>query len=164
MTKGGKRMTDKEAIKTLKENVCAICAYGSQNMELCDIRGCDNRDAIKALELEYCGEAISRQAAIDALKIAYWDKDIQSEKDDPCIVDAMTDWAIRQVKALPPISPTRPKGKCKDCRHFEYNSVAKVDGIPLIVAHEICTKWGDGCKTSENGFCFMFEPQAESEE
>jgi hypothetical protein len=39
-----------EAYKTIKENLCAMCAYGSQCMELCDIRSCDNRDAIKALE------------------------------------------------------------------------------------------------------------------
>ena len=40
----------KEAIKTLKENCCVMCAYGSQDMESCNIRYCDNRDAIKALE------------------------------------------------------------------------------------------------------------------
>ena len=50
-------------------------------------------------------DLISRRDAIDALKIAYWDNDIQSAKDDPCIVDAMTDWAIRQVKALPSAQP-----------------------------------------------------------
>ena len=50
-------------------------------------------------------------------------------------------------------------GHCKDCRYFEYDSVAKVDEIPLIVAHEICNKWGDGCKTKEDGYCFLFEPQ-----
>ena len=50
-------------------------------------------------------------------------------------------------------------GHCKDCKYFEYDSVAKVDGIPLIVAHEICNKWGDGCKTKEDGYCFLFEPQ-----
>ena len=54
-------------------------------------------------------------------------------------------------------------GHCKDCKYFEYDSVAKVDGIPLIVAHEICSKWGNGCKTWEDGYCFMFEPQ-ESED
>lgn len=43
-------MTREEAIKTLKENYCAMCAYGSQDMDSCDIRSCDNRDAIKALE------------------------------------------------------------------------------------------------------------------
>ena len=43
-------MTNKEAIEILKENLCSMCAYDSQNMESCDIRGCDNRDAIKALE------------------------------------------------------------------------------------------------------------------
>ena len=45
-------MTREEAIKTLKENYCAMCAYGSQSMMSCDIRGCDNMDAIKALEQE----------------------------------------------------------------------------------------------------------------
>lgn len=54
-------------------------------------------------------------------------------------------------------------GHCKDCKFFEYDSVAKVDGIPLIVAHEICSRWGDGCKTKEDGYCFLFEPQEGSE-
>ena len=53
--------------------------------------------------------------------------------------------------------------RCRDCKYFEYDSVAKVDGIPLIVAHEICSKWGEGCKTNENGYCFLFEPK-ESED
>ena len=51
-----------------------------------------------------------------------------------------------------------PRLKCKDCKYFEYDSVVTADGIPLIVAHEICSKWGDGCKTSEDGYCFLFEP------
>ena len=50
-------------------------------------------------------------------------------------------------------------GLCKDCKYFEYDSVTKVDGIPLILAHEICSRWGDGCKTSEDGYCFLYEPQ-----
>ena len=58
----------------------------------------------------------------------------------------------------------RIMGHCRDCKYFEYDSVAKVDGIPLIVAHEICSKWGDGCKTMEDGYCFLFKPKVESEE
>ena len=50
-------------------------------------------------------------------------------------------------------------GHCKDCKYFEYDSVAKVDGIPLIVAHENCSRWGDECKTKEDGYCFLFESQ-----
>lgn len=57
-------MTTEEAIKTLKENMCAQCAYGS-DMENCDIRYCDNRDAIKTLEQEPCEDCVSRQAVID---------------------------------------------------------------------------------------------------
>lgn len=52
---------------------------------------------------------------------------------------------------------------CKDCAYFEYDVVKNVDGIPLVVAHEMCSRWGDGCKTKEDGYCFLFEPQ-ESEE
>ena len=36
-------------------------------------------------------DPIDRPAAIDALRLAYWDDNIQSAKDDPCIIDAMTD-------------------------------------------------------------------------
>jgi len=59
-------------------------------------------------------DLISRQAAIDALRVAYWDGNIQSAKDDPCIVDAMTDWAIRQVKALPPAQPEQQWIPCSE--------------------------------------------------
>ena len=62
---------------------------------------------------------------------------------------------------MPSVTPSRPKGLCKECKYFKYDSVAKVDGIPLIVAHEICNKWGDGCKTKEDGFCFLFEEGSE---
>lgn len=48
--------------------------------------------------------------------------------------------------------------RCKDCKYFELNSWAKTsEGIPIIIAHEICNRWGSGCKTNENGYCFMGE-------
>lgn len=51
---------------------------------------------------------------------------------------------------------------CKDCKFFEYDHFEKVhtgnsNYVPLIVAHEMCTMWGKGCKTSEHGFCFLAE-------
>lgn len=51
--------------------------------------------------------------------------------------------------------------RCKDCKYYELNSWANVNGIPLIVAHQICKRWGEGCKTDENGFCFMGEKVTE---
>ena len=51
--------------------------------------------------------------------------------------------------------------RCNDCKYYESDVWAKVNGIPLIVAHQICKRWGDGCKTDENGFCFMGEKVAE---
>ena len=70
-------------------------------------------------------DSISRRAAIDALKKAYWDKNIQSTRKDPCVVDAMTDWAIRQVKALPPTEPERKKGKWIKHEHGYWTFVNK---------------------------------------
>lgn len=46
--------------------------------------------------------------------------------------------------------------RCKDCKHFEYNHLYIIQGIPVL-GHEVCNAWGDGCKTNENGFCFMAE-------
>ena len=49
--------------------------------------------------------------AIDALKKAYWDANLQSAKDDPCVIDAMADWAIRQIKCLPSAQPESKQGQ-----------------------------------------------------
>lgn len=46
--------------------------------------------------------------------------------------------------------------RCKDCKHFEYDHPYIIQGIPVL-GHEVCNKWGDGCKTDENGYCFMAE-------
>ena len=102
--------------------------------------------AIKALEQEPCVDAISRQAVMEICN-EEWDSDL----------------IVERIGQLPSITPQPKTGHCKECKYFEYDSVAKVDGIPLIVAHEICKKWGDGCKTKEDGYCFLFEPK-ESEE
>lgn len=50
-------MTREEAIKTLQDNICATCAYGS-TMDKCDIAYCDNRHAIKTLKEPKKGEWI----------------------------------------------------------------------------------------------------------
>ena len=49
---------------------------------------------------------------------------------------------------------------CQDCKHYELDHWERLEqfgGIPLIVAHHICMKWSDGCKTDPNGYCFMGE-------
>lgn len=90
-------MTKEEAIKGLKENLCSLCAYGSQNMDSCDIRGCDNRDYIKALE-QQPSDCVSRQAVLDkAWDVPYDGKYIQ-------VVD------VGDIQELPPVTPTRKSG------------------------------------------------------
>lgn len=50
-------------------------------------------------------DLISRDEVIGKLKKAYFDKNLQEAKNDPCVIDAMTDWAIRQVKEVPSAFP-----------------------------------------------------------
>lgn len=47
--------------------------------------------------------------------------------------------------------------RCRDCKHFLSDYWEVVNGVPLIVAHEICDFWGDGCKTKEEGWCCAAE-------
>ena len=79
------------------------------------------------------------------------------------MTDELKQWEYDRGYAKGKADALEKIGHCKDCKYFGYDSVAKVNGIPLIVAHEICSRWGDGCKTKEDGYCFLFEPQ-ESED
>ena len=94
---------------------------------------------------------ISRQDVVKAVD-KHMNEDGTLDDDITCILEE-----------VPPVTPQPKVGRCKDCKYFEYDSVAKVNGMSLVVAHEICSKWGNGCKTKEYGYCFLFEPQ-ESEQ
>lgn len=94
-------------------------------------------------------DLISRQAAIDALRVAYWDKNIQSAKGDPCIVDAMTDWAIRQIKALPSAQPEIIR--CNSCKYWT-QSTGEMKGYGLGRCD-----FHDADLVACNGFCYWAE-------
>lgn len=68
------------------------------------------------------------------LRVAYWDDSIQSAKDDPCIVDAMTDWTIRQIKALP--SAQTEIIHCKDCKYYSSMNKETKTGICNLIMHQ----------------------------
>ena len=116
-------------------------------------------------------DTISRQAAIDALKVAYWDNDIQSAKDDPCIVDAMTDWATRQLKALPSAQPRITLESAIDYLHSigwmqEHDRTLTESAQPEIIRCKDCKffvsdmEWceaDDEHPTSPDAFCSWAE-------
>lgn len=53
-------------------------------------------------------------------------------------------------------TPTIDLVRCRECKHFHYDMPYVIQGIPVL-GHEVCDFWGDGCKTSENGFCSYAE-------
>ena len=88
-------------------------------------------------------QLISRQAAIEVVQKRH----MMLSKEKVLL--------INDLEKLPSAQPEIVR--CKDCKHFEYDHVENINGIPLIVAHEICMRWSDGVKTSENGYCFLAE-------
>lgn len=50
-----------------------------------------------------------------------------------------------------------PVIRCRDCKYFETDHFQNVSGVPLILAHNICKRWGYGFKTNQNGYCFLAE-------
>ena len=102
---------------------------------------------------EPCEDAISRTAALNTLDT------MDKALDENRTVEEYKELLRECYEQLPPVSVAEKVGRCKDCKYFEYDNVAKVDGIPLIVAHEFCSRWGRGCMTIENGYCFLYEPQ-----
>ena len=86
---------------------------------------------------------ISEQAIVDVLSKGYWDKSLQSAKGDPCVIDAMIDWAIRQVKAIPSTDkwiPVSEKLPDKD----KYNRGSVWERSVLVTAY---FKWDDAKHT-----------------
>lgn len=115
------------------------------------------------------GELISRQQAMDAIKEAYENdemfdgyehriQELPSIQPDPDHWKEVCKMHLETVKRLMAIvNRQQAIIRCKDCKYFEYDYVANVNGLPFIVAHEVCTKWSDGVKTSEYGYCFLAE-------
>ena len=52
-----------------------------------------------------------------------------------------------------PAADVQPVVRCKDCKHFHLDYFGEVNGVNIIVAHEICDLWASGCRTMQNAFC-----------
>lgn len=155
--------------QTLKDLGAECIAKRDENGNLIPLGSIDSLPSVsqkQEIPID-CSDSICRADAIKLVKSYIHEIITESGVDKNSHTNKiLTDIVKFLAFELPSVS-TEKTGHCKDCKYFEYDSVAKVDGIPLIVAHEICSKWGDGCKTREDGYCFLFEPQpykGESEE
>lgn len=93
-------------------------------------------------------DTISRKAAIDVIEQCK-----TARASDGEIYVAKIN-ALMKIDALPTAQPEIIH--CKDCKFFEYDHLYVINGIPAF-GHELCNRWGQGCKTSENGWCFLAE-------
>ena len=87
-------------------------------------------------------DLISRQAVDDAIY----------DYSRACDVDYAQ--IMEYIDKLPSAEPEITR--CKDCGHFHYDTPYVIQGVPVL-GHEVCDFWGDGCKTSENGYCSFAE-------
>ncbi len=77
----------------------------------------------------------------------------------PKIKGCTNEQAIEYASQIPnncPLSAQPEIIRCKDCKHFHFDMPYVIQGIPVL-GHEVCDAWGDGCKTAQDGYCFMAE-------
>ena len=112
-------------------------------------------------------DLISRQAAIEAAEKESQIDGAYGYMDTKSIIDLLHDLppADVEVKCIATVQFDEEKlkeivdeaiVKCKDCKHFELDKPYVIQGVPVL-GHEVCNAWGEGCKTDQNGFCFMCE-------
>lgn len=131
------------------EESCTECpAYDTENHR-CPRFNQVIRTALKDANLEPCENCISRQAAIEIVN--RYNKSHMILKGKPMLGAASI---VIELEDLPSAQPEIIR--CKDCKHFHYDMPYVIQGIPVL-GHEVCDFWGDGCKTSENGFCSFAE-------
>lgn len=67
----------------------------------------------------------------DVLDEAYWHGRYTVQNSYLTGVEAVDVEDIKKMETIDII-------KCKECKHFELNPITVIDGIPLILTHEIC--------------------------
>ena len=105
-------------------------------------------EAIKAQD----GDCISRSKALEIIE-EYIDEydDLDQNGLHNLKWCAMCEAKI-VLERLPSVQPEIIR--CKDCKHFYFDKPYVIQGIPVL-GHEVCDAWGDGCKTAQDGYCFM---------
>jgi len=110
----------------------------------------------ETLEQESCKDAVSRQAVIDSIKNYFHDEYYQRTSIQDC-----RDCLIEDViKALPPVTPQPKMGRCKDCKWWKDSDGAYRRGVG---AESRCPINHEEVYMG-NGYCYMFEPLAESKD
>lgn len=105
--------------------------------------------------MEIENDYISRQAAIEA-----FEKELSAKYNRRELAIGFV--GVKSILDNLPSADVVEVVRCKDCKHFELNKPYVIQGVPVL-GHEVCNVWGDGCKTDQDGFCFMGERRTDGE-
>ena len=90
---------------------------------------------------------IDADALIVEIKTCLWDwESVNGIKAKTVLNQTITD--IGNMPTIDAVQIVR----CEDCKYFHYS---KPHGI--LIMNLVCDKWGKGCRTVPDGYCFMGE-------
>lgn len=98
-----------------------------------------------------CEDCVSREALINELKLGYFNKDLQEGKNDPCVIDAMIDWAIRTAKRLPSVTPKYTDEEIQKMQELEQAQLEKAYELGKTESFE---DWLNSFNTDSATECF----------
>ena len=118
------------------------------------------KEAIEVLKQEFCEDAISRQAAIDAVKKNTFRLTFAEEQG----CEGHVAWSAEAVYSdviegalleLPPVNPQPKTGHCEECKHFR-KFPHHAGTLGRCIQHtRLCTK--------SDWYCADYEPQERGE-
>jgi len=92
-----------------------------------------------------------------------WESEIKKREHDVVLKDGAKHrcFDTTMLYELPTVDAVEVV-RCKECKYFLYNKLYMVEGLPLM-GNLVCEKWGNGCRTDENGYCFLGERKEDAE-
>lgn len=72
--------------------------------------------------------------------------------------DTSYEWVEAVGMAIKALKDEKPLVTCHECKYFTSDYAVGVKGLPIpLLAGPACTKWGEGCRTYEDGWCYLAE-------
>ena len=110
------------------------------------------------------GKGLRRRGMNDYVSRATVDKAVMRKYYDGDCRTSETMWQLHLEIQREPAADVVEVVRRRECKHFRLDAWRTVNGVPLIVAHEICDLWAGGCKTNPDGYCAWGEQKDGSDD
>ena len=94
---------------------------------------------------------------------AYMNAQLGLPDETTMLINELVHKKIQMLLAAAPEEDAVPVVRCNHCKHYAEDHWAVVDGLPIIVCHEVCYRFcKEGNKVKADGWCFLAEKREDN--